>query len=413
MLLQALKKRIIRGHRMFRTLWFKIFNIVLVFVVAKAYVSQIDPSGYGQYMIIHGYLLTISTVFGSGNGLYVFHQLTGAGNARRATVFEGFTIVAITSFMLWVVGYIVLTHFLNTDLNLFYLSVSFASYSLAAFSCEVSRLWVRGDGYMMLKDTVRALTILVVILVFPTRESEILVAAGGIVSMIVAGAYLLMKVRLYEWDKTHVGFLPSNLVNQLKHGTSIGISKGLQIFRGWIEIFLGGVLFSEYWVGMYSLFLRLAKLVNLPIVALDADIARPLAAFTKGESLSKMVEKQVKYSKWLSTVFGLGAILITVPFIQFYANDVTSVAVVTCVILILSNMFNSYFGPIGVVSQLGRLKKEYIFSALVSILVLAVSSYLLVPIFGVVSLALMSLVSKQFWNWYIYQAVYNHYGYKF
>ncbi|HAP70592.1 MAG TPA: hypothetical protein DCR04_12860 [Flavobacteriales bacterium] len=412
-MISDVKKKLLKLVTQFRTLAFKGLNIILVFIVAKVYVSNIGAEDYGRYILLHGYLLTISTLIATGHGLYVFRSLVETKRLRITSVLEGAIFVLISYFGLLLLWLVIAPFVQFEEGNKTIVAVSFFGYAFTAFNVEVLRLWVRGDGYMLFKDTVRALMVLVVVVFAPFFTPEKVLLGSSLGSVSVSTLYILLLINKnksemdfekIKWNKLHI---------DAWQGATIGLGSGLQILKSWLEIFVSGVLFSEAIVGMYSLFQKLAKLVNLPLVALNADIAKSLAAFTKGTPLSNATRTRIKYARIFASLFAAGALLITPVYIHFYDFELNWISALTCSVLIFSNLINVYFGPIGLVSQLAHLRKQYIVANLIAIVIIGLAAVLIVPSLGILSLAITSLVSAVFWNVMLQYAVYRHYNYRF
>lgn len=377
------------------SLGIKGFSIVVTFLVAKLYISTADAAHYGNYILNHGYLITVGTLAGMGQGILVIRKLSSTSLSDLTIVLRGYLSVLIYSAVVTLLA-MMFVPLVEPEYITVSKVLSCWFYAFSMFNFELVRVWSNGNVYIFFKDILRAIILMIVLFVNPFTEIDrllLITSAGMMVTSLV-----FIQYQVWCRKTTLAKVTMTDVFTDMKEALSISLGSGLQVFKGWVEIFLAGAFLTESMVGLYSLLLRLGKLVSLPLVALNSDIARQLSVIADGGEYTKQLRQNIRITRYFGVLFGFGAILGAHLFIEFYDFEYDVLSALAATLLIAGNTVNVLFGPVGFLAQLGSMRSTFNIATLLSIVTVVVFTTLLVCKLNIVALALASLIAGIGWN---------------
>ncbi|WP_308990372.1 hypothetical protein QLS71_002670 [Mariniflexile litorale] len=344
-------------------------------------------------------MIVISALIGSGHGVIAL---------KESAVKKGFDYKILIKLLISVfinLGFISLLllitnmyfSFLNT-----HLMYGLVSYSLSAFLIEVIRSKTSGNMYIFLKDVTRSVSLLLLVFFIPSRSNVYLINLSSAIVLCCIIIYLIILLFKYGIEKNDINFSIKDLYFK---GWSIALGISSQFLKIRLDIFLAGIFFNKTIVGMYDVLMKLGQLINLPGVALNADIAKQFASSIRLNQYSENLRKRIKTTKFLGYVFSVVCILLIPFYLKFYDYDINFQNVSLAIIILLANTVSCYFGPIGLFAQLSTLKNYFLKIITLFILISALLSYLLVPYMGLFSLAISNFITAIIWNYFIHKKI--------
>jgi len=391
-------KKLTKGsfYRQLTSISFKSLSILITFLLAKIYISQVDAASYGRYILFHGYLLTIGTLLGMGQGMLALKSLSGESviDLGEVVKYGGNVCLNLLIFSLVIlpIRYFYQSSEWLTDSSV----LSVYLYAVALFNFELMRVWFNGNVYIFFKDIARSLAVIAVIFQYSELSADTVVLVSSVVMF--AGSSLFIFFAVWNKSKTWSRFTLSDFLKVTASGWSVSIGSGMQVFKGWLEIFVAGFLLPDAQVALYSILHKLGKLVNLPLVALNADIAKGIALMSKTGAMPENLIKQVKFAKWFAALFAVFAFILSPFYIIFYSFEANWINLLCCSILLVSNFSNVLYGPVGLFAQLSSMRSYFVMVSGISICITAVAAFLSVGAYGLIVLSFISLLSGLFWN---------------
>ncbi|MCF8461738.1 MAG: hypothetical protein K9G46_13525 [Flavobacteriales bacterium] len=383
-------------YRQLTSISFKSLSILITFLLAKVYISQVDAASYGHYILLHGYLLTIGTLLGMGQGMLALKSLAGESviDVGKLAIHGANVCFNLLVFSLLIIPFRFLFQWSDwlTDSNL----LSVILYAVALFNFELMRVWFSGNVYIFFKDIIRSVAIILLVFQYPALGADTTILVSGFV--IVTGSSIFILLAMRKKPMTFSRFTVHDFFNVTTRGWSVSLGSGMQVFKGWLEIFVAGFLLSEAHVALYSILQKLGKLVNLPLVALNADVAKGIALMSKTGSMPENLTKQVKIAKWFAALFAFGAFIMSPLYVKFYSFEANWINLLTCSILLVSNFSNVLYGPVGLFAQLSSMRRYFVFVSGISICFTFAAAFLSVGSYGMMVLSIISLLSGLLWN---------------
>ncbi|MCB0514329.1 MAG: hypothetical protein KDC60_07870 [Bacteroidetes bacterium] len=378
-------KKLLINH--FISLSIKGFAVVGSFLLAKVYIDKISTEEFGLFTLNYGYVVLFATFIGTGPGLLVIARIKAE---KSSNPFLFFLINSIITIVLW----FVVRLFFQFNIYLLYTIIITG---LCYYINETMRLNSSGNVYILQKDIIR--TIACVVLIFLNiKSADDILFYSSIINFfsIIAYGIAFKKEMKVSFNSTYIS------KNDYMDSLSISISSGLQIVRGWIEVYLSGIFLSLKEVGLFSVLQKLAKLISLPINALNADIAKKVAVSIQEEKIDNKLKHQLLLMRITSIIFSLVCFISLGYFLKIYNYDSSILNIIVGGVLILTNLANALFGPVGLFTQLSKLHHFFLISTILSIIITAILSWIFLPLYGILALSIINLITMVLWNGSLY-----------
>lgn len=372
-------------------------SVIVSFLLAKFYISKVSSEEFGLFTLNYGYIVLLATFIGTGPGLMIISKI------RDHETISPFIFVLFNSLLISAGWFVVKLFFDFNNLILVAILISGVGYYLN----ESMRVNSSGNIYIIMKDIIRSVACIILLFLNFVDANKILVYSG-LINLLFIFLFAFVTKRQLFLSFSKVDFSKKEYLASL----SISSSSGMQIIKGWIEIYLSGIFLSLHEVGLFSVLQKLAKLISLPLNALNADIAKNLVVSIKDNAISKKLNQQILLTKITSILFALFCIVVLSYFLKLYGYENNTINIIVGIALILTNLSNALFGPVGLFSQLGNLRNYFLWSTIFSVLVSIILSYILLPLFGIIALAIINLLTMIAWNWILYYKIKKETGIK-
>lgn len=391
--------------RQIKSLGFKIVSVALTFATAKVVIELEGTGVYGEYVLLHGYTLFAATVIASGPGILFLRELASATEAKKANaLLYILPVMAVLG-----AGWLARESLTHTGFSV-PLPVMFAAtlYCFAILSNEGVRALRGGNYYIFFTDVTRVLAVVGTVVLAPgLRPSTILLASA----LVMCFSSCLCLVWADRGRRIHLSVVRSSEIwRHARKGMELGGANGLQVFKGWMEIFFAGAFLGPSQVAFFSVCQKLAKVVNLPLVSMNADIARRLATSIDAGDVSASLRREINRSRVLGVAFALVAGAVSTVYLEFYGFSSDALNVSLLLGLVFGTTLNVLFGPIGLFAQLSGLGRTYLATTILA-LVLSMSFVVVaLPVLGVTALVVSNVLNNLVWNASLWYAVRRQFG---
>lgn len=391
------------------SIFFKISSVLLTFIFIKIYVLKLGTNNFGEYTLLHGYLLLLSTAVGSGFGVLAL---------KINSLKKGFEMQSIATLVMSVAINILICLVVFFPINILYNIVpneiiySFITYSFSAFFFELIRSKSNGNIYILFKDMARSISMILAIYLFPNSSNVYLVSISSLFVLLLVLVYFLFLLYKFGTENGNSGNKFS-FWSQYKSGLSVSLSSSAQILKVWIEVFLVGAFFNKSIVGLVSILQKLGQFIKLPLVALNADIAKSFVICISENNLSNALKAKIRISKYIGYLFSVLAVIILPIYLYFYEYELNFYNISLGLILIASNVVNIHFGPVGLFAQLSNLRDYYLRVTILIVFLSVILSLILINLLGIYSVILANLATALVWNSLIYRKIYSKFKFKF
>jgi O-antigen/teichoic acid export membrane protein len=172
------------------------------------------------------------------------------------------------------------------------------------------------------------------------------------------------------------------------------------LLGNWITTLMVGALGSTADAGIYRVLDRVSSLNVLVLTAVNAVVAPKIAgAFAERniELLKKHVQAATKFTFWASLPIQIIVILFHSQVLGIFGKEFIAGST-ALIITMLGQIVNSLAGPVG---QILNMTDNQIFlrnASMIGLVITTLSSWVLIPIYGITGAAIASLINSLFIN---------------
>lgn len=378
--------------------------VLVTFVMTKIYIDTNGASDYGRYISLHIYLLLIGAVAGSGMGIFGLKEFVAAdkfdSSLFRILFFLVLFNIILLSPVIFLASIFISFNFLSALLCV-------GSYAVSAFLVEILRYQLGGNSYMVIKDVVRGGLVCALLLSFSGinyREIVQISALLHVFVVLVITLKILRQQNLNEMDreKREIRAIYANCL-------TISIANGFQTIKAWSDLYAATLFLPSGDIAIYAVCQKLGQFVKLPLVALNADIAKGIAKSASTKTYPPTLKKRINITRLLGVFSSLACLIVLPVYLRFYGFDASATVMFFAGIIIAANFVDVLFGPVGLFAQMSTLKMQYLLANIVVVFMSFSAAFLLVPWGGVLALAIISLFAAILWNSYISKMIYKSY----
>ena len=360
-------------------------SVLLNFATSKYFIDKLGAASFGNYALAFGILAISSTFIGVGPGL----QKLKDNKTQENKTGEGVYVLINLSIVLLIAFVVQLFYNINW---IYFVIIAVMGFNY--FLVELIRIDGSGNEYIFFKDIVRSIFVNITLFIGVNQTELILLSTSlGVLT------FLLFR-NLYTRNVVSNLFTLMQFSKEKYRDSSVNsVTNGITILKSRNEIFLAGIFLGPAAIGLYSVLQNLSKLINLPLVALNADIGKKIVKSIQNNALENGLDKQIKITKYLSLIISIVCALGLPLYLNFYSFKVTPTNYMVSLILNLAFLINPLFGPVGLIAQLSGLKKTYLKTTIITVVFSALMSVLFLEMFGIIALAVINLFSFLVWNY--------------
>ena len=222
------------------------------------------------------------------------------------------------------------------------------------------------------------------------------------VTAFVVGLYILAFVSLLQF----IG--KSGLI---KHSRTVGISfnqllliglplllaNSVNFIKGWLDTFMIGVYLDTLDVGIYSVALKISKLLTIPITVVNTMVASKFASLKDKNKLGREVQRSTRLITLLTLPLAVFIFLFPGFVLSFFGID-PELGREPLSILLFALLINAMAGSVGLFMQMQGYQKAYGIISVVALVFSILANILLIPRIGILGAAWSTLFTQLFWN---------------
>lgn len=223
------------------------------------------------------------------------------------------------------------------------------------------------------------------------------------------GMFLLFLVSIFYLSKYLLPISFETKYNKLKlikDSIPMLASASVIVLLGWADTIILGIYKSSNIVGVYHVIIKIAAVTSFTTQALNTILAPKLSHSFHNSNLV-LFQKIVSFSLILNfTISFIIAIILLIfhKYILMIFGNEFIIGSAPIMVLIIGQVINSVFGPVGTVLQMTGHQKQFQNILGVALLINILLNLLLVKPFGMLGVSIATAVSLSFWN--IASAVY-------
>lgn len=381
--------------------------VLVTFVMTKIYIDTNGAEEYGSYISLHVYLLLIGAVAGSGFGIYGLKEFVRVDSFDHS-IFK--VLFALVIFSILALSPIIYAIKIWLEIKISYALICMGQYAISSFLVEILRYQLGGNSYLIIKDIARSAFVCFLLLLYPGMNYDALIllsASLHLCTVLMLTLYVLRVVRVSSVRPKKI-----NIISTFRQCMTVSVANGFQTVKAWVDLYAATLLLQPSGVAIYSVCQKLGQLVKLPLVALNADIAKGVARAVVNNDYPSGLKLRVNITRVLGVLFSVLAVLGLPVFLKFYEFEVNEGTLIFSSIIIAANLINVLSGPVGLFAQMSNIRGHYLLANILAVLVSLSAAYIFVPIGGVIALSMIAFVVAIFWNAFIYMSIYKKYRIK-
>ena len=175
---------------------------------------------------------------------------------------------------------------------------------------------------------------------------------------------------------------------------------GISIINQRTDRLMLGAMQDMHSVGLYSVAVQMAMVVNFSLIGLNQAIA-PLVAERHDTNRSQELQKTLIQATNIATI---GSLLILTslvalgPMVLAYFGPEFSASYLPMMIIAIGQLMNVAAGPVGTLLAMSRQERLVGLGMAISVICNVLLNYLLIPLYGVSGAAIATAVSVGIWN---------------
>jgi O-antigen/teichoic acid export membrane protein len=179
-----------------------------------------------------------------------------------------------------------------------------------------------------------------------------------------------------------------------------------------VDLLAVGYYLGPEEVGIYSAAVRTAAIVGITLFAANTIVAPLIASYYARRDLAGLqdvVSLATMGAFWPALFIGAGVILFSKPLLGVFGAEFIS-ARIPLILLVVGQLVNVGSGSVGLLMVLTGHERQSMFVVGVSALIISVACCFVVPSFGIIGAALVSMLGISLWNFWIYRMVVKNLG---
>lgn len=282
-------------------------------------------------------------------------------------------------------------------LNWILLAVPFWSINL--LNANFLRSKKKSSWYAFFNTSSRFLFALLILLVFSFYSSNPLIIVqahffGLILISLLSSILVVLNFNGFQY-KAKI-----NTWKFVKDSLPIMYSSSIIVILNWLGTFILGIYSTNEVVGIFSICIKIAFLLNFVSQALNSILAPKIANIFAGGNLSecqKLVSFSVKINFLFSFFIGVIIVIFNKPILGIFGEEFKTGSIIF-IILCLGQLISAFSGSVGVILQMTGRQVIYQYLMIIALFISLFFMFLLVPIYGGEGAAIASLISMLSWN---------------
>jgi O-antigen/teichoic acid export membrane protein len=178
------------------------------------------------------------------------------------------------------------------------------------------------------------------------------------------------------------------------------LASTLMLLVGWVDTIMLGAIKSEYEVGIYSVALKLAAILGIPLMAMNGVMATKLAQYWKNgdhSATKSLVYRSSQIIFFCSVPIAILIVIFSEKILFLFGNEFGS-GNLALMILVAGQLISALCVSVGNFLQMTGAEKVFQRIVMLSLVINAAFNYLLIPTYGMTGAAIASSISIASWN---------------
>ncbi|QRM88725.1 oligosaccharide flippase family protein [Lacinutrix sp. WUR7] len=407
---KANKNEIIK--KSFIVMFLKAIGILLGYTFTLLLTKRFGATGYGIYNITYSSIIVFGhfASFGLSTSILRFmgqYAKKEKEYERKRLYFHALKLILTASFVLSFLLYffaeeIALNIFKDASYKEILKSVSFIApfFTINLINVE----YLRGLQKIKLSEIFRTILIplicVLILLVFPkTTDIKIPIYALGFT--IISIAFISITIIL-----TKTSHIKKTVQKELKFSKLVKTSIPMMVitissyFTGNLSIYIIQIVLSTFYVGIFSLCLKLSFFISFILIGVNTVLAPKLSELfwaNKKQELSNIILTNSKFIFWLSFPVFLVIVLFSNQLLAFFGEEFTEGKYVL-IVLALGQFINATCGSVGVLLNMTGNQKSLMHVTIIIGLTAIVLNIVLIQIYGLIGAAIATTVCLSLQN---------------
>jgi O-antigen/teichoic acid export membrane protein len=179
-----------------------------------------------------------------------------------------------------------------------------------------------------------------------------------------------------------------------------------------VDILVVGYYLGSEEVGIYSAAVKTAAIVGMTLFAANTIVAPLISSYYAHRDmtgLQDVVSLATLGSFWPSLIIGLGVVLFSTPLLEVFGAEFVN-ARIPLILLIIGQLVNVGSGSVGLLLVYTGYERLSMYSVGVCALIISISCWIVVPAFGIIGAATVSMLGFSLWNIWAYRLVVKNLG---
>ena len=168
----------------------------------------------------------------------------------------------------------------------------------------------------------------------------------------------------------------------------------------WTDTIILGIYLSENEVGIYTVALRLATLLSIPLYAINSISASKFSECHARRDIAgfkEVINYSTSFIFWTTIPIGLVLVVFPSQIMGLFGNEISK-GYIALILLISGYFINAVSGPVGTILNMTGNQVEYQRAMLCAAVVNIILNILLIPQYGINGAAFASMFSMFIWN---------------
>jgi O-antigen/teichoic acid export membrane protein len=186
----------------------------------------------------------------------------------------------------------------------------------------------------------------------------------------------------------------------LKESLPILYSSSIIVILNWLGTFVLGIYSTNEVIGIFSLCVKIAFLLNFVSQAINSILAPKIAKIYMSNKLlecQKLISFSAKLNFLSSLIIGIIVIIFNKYLLGIFGEEFKAGSLIF-IILCIGQLISSFSGSVGIILQMTGKQVIYQYLMIIALIVSLFFMFLLVPIYGGEGAAIASLLSMLSWN---------------
>lgn len=418
-LIQVLKTKAYKQTML--TLLLRGFGVLFLFAISFLMTNNFSPSTVGEYEFIRVFLLVTGSICLIGTDISIIYfagklKALKSYSAIKNVYFSIVKIIGILSIVILLVFFIFfdeehINRFFNDDFYEIVLKslICLFFYAMTLFNTETLRALDKTLLSELFRNIFKYIPLSVGIL-FQILFQDLLSISeyyvyGFVFLFVFSQIAILYNFQFISGSELGAVLKPKEIV---KTSLPMGFSNMVMFLLLSVDLFLLKRHFGNDYVAFYAIAIKLMTVLSIIILSFNINVSPQIAelySLEKFGNLQRVLKDLAKKIFLINLLLAVVMILFIEPILKAFGPEYLVIKN-TFYILVLSQLYTSFFGVVPVYLNMTGRAKMYQTILLVSLLLNIILNSILIPFYGTIGAAITFTTTVVFWNSWVMLYVY-------